>query len=297
MRVPSRPLRRGFCERGQRRILSAAHAHRYDEGISTVPHPDLSIMPKRPVTRSDRDPGSATRIQKILADSGLGSRRACEQLIVDGRVEVDRKLITELGARADPHRQEIRVDGQVIRPKRRVCYLVNKPKGFVCTNRDPERRPRVIDLVPDGEQLFTVGRLDMASEGLILVTNDGELANQLAHPRYGVPKTYRVHVEGVPTKEELDQLRRGVHLAEGFAKVENIRIRSKRRNGATLEMVLREGKNREVRRVLARIGHKVLELRRIALGPLRLEDVPPGAYRELTRTEIKQLTETRSQRR
>ena len=248
-------------------------------------------MSRRPANTDPTSKPAGVRVQKVLADCGLGSRRACEQLILEGRVEVDRQLVTELGTRADPQTQEIRVDGQVIRPQRRVWYLVNKPKGFVCTNKDPEGRPRVVDLVPEGEQLFTVGRLDKASEGLILVTNDGEVANQLTHPRYGVPKTYRVLVAGSPTRQALAELQKGVHLAEGFAKVDGLRTRGKRRQGTVLELVLREGKNREIRRLLARIGHKVLELKRIAIGPLKLEDVPSGAYRELTRREVKQLAE------
>ena len=263
----------------------------------TLPRVPFDAMPRRRPTPDPTAKAPGIRVQKLLADGGLGSRRACEQLILEGRVEVDREVITELGTRADPNRQEIRVDGQVIKPQRRIWYLVNKPKGFVCTNKDPDGRPRVVDLVPDGDQLFTVGRLDKASEGLILVTNDGEVANQLTHPRYGVPKTYRVVVAGTPSRESLEQLRKGIHLADGFAKVDQIRTRGKRRSGTVLEMVLREGKNREIRRVLAKIGHKVVELKRIAIGPLKLEDVPAGAYRELSRKEVKQLAEYGGKRR
>ena len=241
--------------------------------------------PSRTKPRDERPP----RLQKVLAAAGFGSRRACEQLIVDGRVEVDRGVVTELGTRVDAETQEIRVDGDVIRSARRVCYVVNKPPGVVATKRDPEGRARVIDFVPGGHQLFTVGRLDKASQGLILVTNDGDLANQLTHPRYGVSKTYRVTVAGHPTAEQLAGLRRGVHLAEGIAKVAEVRIQRRTKNDATLEIVLREGRNREIRRLLASIGHKVRKLQRVALGPLRLGDLPLGAYRQLTVAETRRL--------
>ena len=226
----------------------------------------------------------------MLAAAGVGSRRQCEELILAGRVEVDRKMVTELGTRADPSRQEIRVDGQSLPKTKRVYYAVNKPTGVVSTNSDPSGRPRVIDLIPSQTaRLFTVGRLDFNSEGLILVTNDGELANRLTHPRYGVEKTYRVQVVGRPTREVLAELRRGVRLAEGFARVEGLRVKSRHKDSAILEMVLREGRNREIRRVLARVGHKVLRLVRVSVGPVKLGKLPPGEHRQLTRDELAAL--------
>jgi 23S rRNA pseudouridine2605 synthase len=171
-----------------------------------------------------------------------------------------------------------------------VYFAVNKPPGVVCTNRDPAGRPRVIDLVPPGhERLFAIGRLDFNSEGLILVTNDGELANLLTHPRYEVPKTYRAVVAGRPERETLERLRRGVHLAEGMARVEDVYVKSHHKDSTNLEMVLREGKNREIRRVLAKVGHKVMRLTRLAVGPVRLADLPRGAARPLTRQEVESL--------
>jgi pseudouridine synthase len=161
----------------------------------------------------------------------------------------------------------------------------------VSTTRDPDGRPRVIDLAPDGQRLFMVGRLDVSSEGLILVTNDGELANLLAHPRYGVEKTYQVQVAGLPEPEVLERLRRGVHLAEGLAHAKRVWIKSQHKQSTILEMVLDEGKNREVRRLLAQVGHKVLHLRRTALGPLRLGELPPGECRPLRRDEVRALRE------
>ncbi len=239
-------------------------------------------------SRIDSD-NKPPRLQKALAAAGLGSRRSCEQLILDGRVEVDRQVVTELGARVDPYSQEIRVDGELLRLQNRVCYLVNKPPGFVSTNRDPDGRPRVVDLVPGGDSMFTIGRLDRFSEGLILVTNDGELANRLAHPRYGVHKTYRVVVIGHPDRKTLAKLQQGVRLAEGVVRAIDLKVKSRGPQSTTLQMELAEGKNREIRRMLAKFGHRVQSLKRIAVGPLRLKDVPPGAYRELTQQELNQL--------
>ncbi|MFV2066592.1 MAG: pseudouridine synthase [Pirellulales bacterium] len=230
------------------------------------------------------------RLQKVLAAAGLGSRRACETLIEEGRVEVDAQVVMRMGTKVDPLRQEIRVDGEALAKRRHVYYAVHKPKGVVSTSSDPEGRPRVIDLVPERlGRLFNVGRLDRASEGLILLTNDGELANQLTHPRFGIEKTYHVEVAGHADRVILAKLRRGVRLAEGFAKVVHVRIKRRRKQSTVLEMVLDEGRNREIRRLLARVEHKVLRLTRVAVGPVRLGDLPPGSYRELTRTELKAL--------
>ena len=230
------------------------------------------------------------RLQKVLAAAGFGSRRQCEELIVTGRVEVDGRPVTQLGTRVDPQRNCITVDGDPLKPARLLYYAVNKPAGVVSTNRDPSGRPRVIDLAPAGEnRLFCVGRLDLNSEGLILLTNDGELTQRLTHPRYEVPKTYRVLVAGRPSPEVLARLKRGVHLAEGMARVEQVRVRSHQKESTVLELVLREGKNREVRRVLARVGHKVMRLTRLAVGPIRLGALALGAARPLTRSEVEQL--------
>jgi 23S rRNA pseudouridine2605 synthase len=230
------------------------------------------------------------RLQKVLAAAGLGSRRQCEELILTGRVEVDRKVVTELGTKVDPVEQQIRVDGVTLPQADRMYFAVHKPPGVVCTNRDPAGRPRVIDLVPFPElRLFPVGRLDLHSEGLILLTNDGELANRLMHPRYGVEKTYRVLVAGRPTPEVLTELRRGVYLAEGVARVSSVAVKKDVKQSTVMEMVLKEGQNREIRRILARVGHKVIRLMRLAVGPVRLGDLPPGGFRRLTREEVEAL--------
>lgn len=243
----------------------------------------------RPRAAAAAPSASGQRLQKVLAAAGVASRRECEERILEGRVEVDRQVVTELGFRVDPETQEIRVDGQVLPRPKHLYFLVHKPMGVVSTNRDPARRMRVIDLVPDETRMFTVGRLDRSSEGLILVTNDGELANQLTHPRYGIPKTYRAQVLGFPTPETLQKLRKGVYLAEGVARVAELKARGRHSRGAELELVLTEGRNREIRRILARVGHKVLRLRRIALGPLKLGTLQPGESRRLTPAEVQSL--------
>jgi 23S rRNA pseudouridine2605 synthase len=227
-----------------------------------------------------------------LAAAGIGSRRECEELILAGRVEVDGEPATELGTRVDPLRQHIRVDGVSLPRPKRVYHALNKPAGVVCTNRDPSGRVRAVDLVRSDERLFTVGRLDRTSEGLILVTNDGELANQLTHPRYGVEKRYLVRVAGSPDPSLFHKLQRGIHLAEGIARVSDVRVRKRTARFTDLEVSLREGRNREIRRILARVGHKVLRLKRIAIGPLRLGMLPVGATRALTRDEVRQLRES-----
>jgi 23S rRNA pseudouridine2605 synthase len=231
------------------------------------------------------------RLQKVLAAAGIASRRECEELIVSGRVEVDRQTVVKLGTRVDPVNQEIRVDGVALPRPQRLYYVVHKPVGVVTTNYDPSGRARVIDLVPTDQRVFPVGRLDRTSEGLILVTNDGALANLLTHPRFGVEKTYWALVDGHPDNHTLDKLREGVHIAEGKAKASSVHV--KRRNPGTSELiiVLDEGRNRQIRRMLARVGHKVLRLKRIAVGPLILGDLPAGACRKLGPQDVELLME------
>jgi len=232
---------------------------------------------------------SQQRLHKILAEAGIGSRRKCEEIIQEGRVEVDGEFVTELGVQIDPDKQKITVDGQRVKIRGKKYFALNKPPGVLSTNFDPDGRMRVIDLVPQEERLFTIGRLDRGSEGLIIVTNDGELSNRLAHPRYGVAKTYHVEVAGHPTVDDIKAIRAGVHFAEGFVKPETARMKKKNKHSTTLEIILREGKNREIRRLLARVGHKVQRLKRISIGPLKLGEMPTGAFRELTAEEIKAL--------
>jgi len=233
------------------------------------------------------------RLNKFLAHAGIGSRRHVETLIQGGRVAIDGQVIRELGTRVDPGEHKISVDGQPIRPEKLVYWVVNKPRGYLCTNYDPARRGRAIDLVPQvAQRVYTVGRLDEASEGLLLLTNDGDLANRLTHPRFGVEKTYLVLVAGDPTPDDLKLLLKGVWLSEGHVKAKRIK-REKREKGNTwLRIVLNEGKNREIRRMLAKLEHKVLRLRRITLGPLVLATLPTGKARRLTHAEVEELRRT-----
>ncbi len=243
-------------------------------------------------SEEDSEQNPQIRLQKFLASAGLGSRRNCEEFILDGRVTVDGETLTDLGVRVDPRTQVIQLDGERIRPQRKRYYLLNKPPGYVCTNHDPQGRPRAIDLVPQDEtRLFTVGRLDENSRGLIVVTNDGELAHRMAHPRFSVPRRYQVHVAGNPTQETFNQLREGIHFSEGkftFSKVHRIRTQGK---STVLEVELHQGRNRELRRMLARVGHKVMSLERVTFGPLNLGRLTIGKYRPLRTDELAELRE------
>jgi len=230
------------------------------------------------------------RLQKVLAAAGVGSRRHCEELILAGRVSVDRDVISELGVRVDPVKQKICVDTVPIRVEKKRYFLLFKPRGCLCTAHDPAGRLKAIDLLPkDFGRLFTVGRLDENSEGLLLVTNDGELAHRLAHPRFQVERRYRVLVAGQPTAQVLAQLKQGQFFHEGKFRVRDARRVASKGQSTVLELTLTEGQNREIRRLLARVGHKVMALRRIAFGPLMLGALEPGDYRPLSGVEIKAL--------
>src|SRR5262249_34280422 len=187
------------------------------------------------------------------------------------------QTVRELGTRVDPEKQKIAVDGQLIHAEKHVYWLVNKPRGYLCTNYDPAGRPRAVDLVPHVPQRgYTVGRLDEDSEGLLLLTNDGELANRLTHPRFGVEKAHPVQVAGRPTPAGVRQLLRGVWLSEGRGRARSVKRLKIQGESSWLRVVLSEGKNREIRRMLARLGHKVLRLRRVEIGPVALGRLPAG---------------------
>jgi 23S rRNA pseudouridine2605 synthase len=230
------------------------------------------------------------RLQRFLASTGLGSRRRCEEFITAGRVSIDGEIKRDLGTRVDPRRQRVMFDGQAVRQEPLRYFLLNKPRGYLCTNSDPSGRPLAIDLIPAGKlRLFTVGRLDESSEGLILVTNDGELAHRLAHPRFQVPRTYAVQVAGRPTPEILTSLRDGMFFHEGRFRLKWVRRTGSKGNSAFLEVGLDHGQNREIRRLFARVGHKVMRLKRIAFGPLSLNKLSEGRFRPLTGTELKEI--------
>jgi 23S rRNA pseudouridine2605 synthase len=230
------------------------------------------------------------RLNKFLARAGVGSRRHCDEMILRGRVKVAGQVVRELGTKIEAEGIEVCVDGQPLRAEVAVHWLVNKPRGVLCTNHDPAGRPLAIDLVPHVHQrVYTVGRLDEDSEGLLLLTNDGELAHHLMHPRFGVEKTYIVQVAGRPSREDVQQLLQGVWLSDGHVRARHVRRMKSQGESTWLEIVLSEGKNREIRRMLARLNHKVLRLKRTAIGPVVLGRLASGKSRPLTKAELSRL--------
>jgi pseudouridine synthase len=254
------------------------------------------------------DDSSGIRLQKILSQAGVASRRAAEKLIEEGRVSVNGRTVREMGVKADPRADDIRVDGRRLRaPERHRYILLNKPAGVVTTRSDPQRRQTVIDLLHGvREYVYPVGRLDYDSEGLLLLTNDGELAARLTHPRHEVERTYEAYVVGTPDPEAIDKLRRGIPLDGKRTMPAEVRLLSrpapalregaglekrnhdKRANGVLL-ITIHEGRNRQVRRMCEAVGHPVRKLRRVRIGPITDRRLRLGQWRELTRTEVEKL--------
>ena len=224
------------------------------------------------------------RLAKYLAHAGVASRRASERLIADGRVTVDGAVVTDPATDVSGDGHDIRVDGRPARGEPTEVHLLHKPKGVVSTASDTHGRRTVVDLVPSRRRLYPVGRLDADTTGLILLTNDGALANRLTHPRYEVPKTYRATVIGRPGDGAVQRLRAGIELDDGSTAPAQVRA-----SGDIVEITLREGRKRQVRRMLDAVGHPVLELERVALGPLTLRGLEPGAHRRLTPAEVEAL--------
>jgi pseudouridine synthase len=255
--------------------------------------PDQDAGPGEPERDTLADPAGpeGVRLQKVLAAAGLGSRRHCEELIGEGRVEVDGQVVRWFGARVDPERQVIRVDGLRIPARQGLVYLaLNKPPGVLTAMSDDRGRKTIADLLPSGgERLFHVGRLDYDTEGLILLTNDGELAHRLAHPRYGVLKTYVADVAGPVPSGLGRRLAAGIELEDGIAAADKFRVIDRAGSRALVEITLHEGRKHIVRRMLAEAGHPVSRLVRTQLGPVRLGSLAPGTSRELTTAEIGEL--------
>ena len=233
------------------------------------------------------------RLQKILSQAGIASRRASEQLMLDGRVQVNGATIRELGSKADPARDDIRVDGRRVKVVEQHRYLLlNKPRGYVTTRSDPQRRPTVIDLLRGvREYVYPVGRLDFDSEGLLLLTNDGDMAARLTHPSHGVARVYEARVLGVPDERDVQRLTRGLVVEGRRTAAADVRLLPVRRGDeeATLVVTIREGRNRQVRKMCEAIGHPVTHLRRVAIGPIRDPKLKPGAFRDLREQEIEAL--------
>ena len=231
------------------------------------------------------------RLQKVLARAGLGSRRVCEELVADGRVTVNGE-VARLGRRVDPEHDAVELDGvPVVVRDDLVYYLLNKPTGYVSTASDPEGRPTVVELVPDSPRVFPVGRLDYDTEGLLLLTNDGDLTHRLTHPRFGVVKTYLAEVEGDPSPATVRALREGVELDDGRTAPARVNVVQRRDATAAVELGIHEGRNRQVRRMCEAVGHPVVRLVRTRIGPLRDGSLKPGKWRALTPVEVRRLYE------
>ncbi|MDA0933729.1 MAG: pseudouridine synthase [Planctomycetota bacterium] len=257
-----------------------------------------AAKPKRAPIRVTAEAGAPVvedglvRINRFLAAAGLASRRAAEELIEAGRVTVNGEVVTELGTRVDPANDDVRVDDQRLKKEPPVYILFNKPKGVVCTNARQEQRPRVVDHLPDVRgRVYTVGRLDAESEGLILVTNDGDFAQRIAHPRYELAKTYAVLIRGKIDDSELQKARGGVWLAEGKTSGARILVERRGRDRTYLKVSLKEGRNREIRRIFARLGYPVLSLKRVRIGQLTLHGLGAGRYRFLRPEEVSALVD------
>lgn len=246
---------------------------------------------------------SGVRLQKLISEAGVASRRAAEQLILDGRVMVNGTAVRELGTRADPDEDDVRVDGRRLPKPTRRYILMNKPRGYVSTRSDPEGRPTVIELLEAARirgYYYPVGRLDYDSDGLIILTNDGAFAERLMHPRYMLERAYEARVRGVPDQKALDRLRKGVPLDGERTQPAHVSI-SKLVDGkstpqAVVEVILKEGRNRQVRRMLEAVGHPVLRLTRVRIGAVRLGTLKPGEMRDLQPREIASLIKSKDQR-
>jgi pseudouridine synthase len=244
---------------------------------------------------NDAEPGNRLRLQKILSAAGVASRRLAEELILQGRVAVNGNTVTELGTKADPDADEIKVDGRRIRTAQRRRYvLLNKPRGYITSRSDPEGRPTVMDLMKAiKEYIYPVGRLDYDSEGLLLLTNDGELAARLTHPRHEVEKVYEARVKGVPDDHALERLARGMPIDGRRTAPAKIRASEPFVKGGgeqtIVEISIHEGRQRQVRRMFDAVGHPVVRLKRVRIGPLEDPDMPVGHWRELTPKEIAEL--------
>ncbi|MET3811172.1 pseudouridine synthase [Arthrobacter sp. UYEF3] len=265
---------------------------RFGQSLGPVRKPARKRGPRAEVPQSELHDADGVRLQKVMASAGVASRRVCEEMIAEGRVEVDGQVVTELGVRVDPETAVIHVDGLRIQLDENMVYMVfNKPKGVVSTMEDPDGRPCISDFVRNhhGERLFHVGRLDVATEGLLLLTNDGELANRLTHPSYEVPKTYLVQVRGPFPQGVGAQLKGGIELEDGMASVDSFKLVDSTPGHVLIEVVLHSGKNRIVRRLFDAVGFPVLRLVRVKVGPIGLGDQRQGSIRNLGKQEVGHL--------
>lgn len=231
-----------------------------------------------------------TRLQKYLADAGIGSRRACEQIILEGRVRVNGETVKQLGSKVEADSDRVTVDSRPVRARRKLYVALHKPPGYICTRQDPEQRATVFELLPrEWGNLYPVGRLDRASEGLLFLTNDGQFCLRLTHPRFGVRKTYRVTVLGRAGEALARKAVQGVREHGEFLKADKARVLAANNSHSLIELELTEGKNQEVRRLLGTLGLTITRLERIKIGRIKLGELPPGKWRILTEPEISSL--------
>jgi len=289
-KTPKKPAggRKGAAPGPKPRRAKAAGPRR------TGARPTSSRRTKKPTAEhpTDKEMGKQ-RIQKVLASFGFASRRAVEEMVAEGRISVNGRKVAKLPCFVDPQVDDIRIDGSTLRlghDRRRVYYLLNKPRGVLCTQVDPSGRPRAVDLVPQAPgRIYCVGRLDKESTGLLILTNDGELTEYLTHPSHGVMKTYVVEVDGRVTGDQIDRLKKGLYIDGKRTRGPRIKVLRRRPKTTSLEVGLTEGRNREIRRMLARLGNKVRRLKRTAIGPVTDRGLKIGSHRELTPREVARL--------
>ena len=238
------------------------------------------------------------RIQKILAKAGIASRREAEKILIEGRVTVNGKIVDQLGFKADPSKDYIKVDGKrLARFEPKVTLLLNKPRGYLSTVKDPKGRPTVIDLLKNIKwRVYPVGRLDFDAEGLLLLSNDGDFTYFLSHPKFSIPRTYLVKIRGIPEEERLARLKRGVMLEDGDAKAVSVQVFRQREKNSWIQVVVTEGRNRLVKRMFSAINCPVLKLKRVGFGPIQLGDLRIGQYRYLTAEEMMKLRRISSEK-
>ena len=230
------------------------------------------------------------RLQKILSRAGITSRRKAEKLIIEGKVKVNGKIVKELGVKADIEKDKIEVNGEVISIPKAIYVILYKPPYYLTTMYDPKGRKKVTDLIKNiPYRIFPVGRLDYDAEGLLLMTNDGKFANLITHPRYRISKTYLVKIEGNPSKKIIEEMKKGVEIGKGKAHISYVKLIYKREKTSLIEIIIKEGRYREIKRIFEKIGHPVIRIKRIAIGPLKIGKLKPGEYRFLTHEEVKKI--------
>ncbi len=245
--------------------------------------------PKKPKKTKSSIPAGKQRLQKILAASGVDSRRKCETLILEHAVTVNGEIVCELPAFADAEKDDIRVDGRRIKSAKKVYFLLNKPKGVICTSSDPQRRQKAVDLVDCPERVVCVGRLDIDTTGAIILTNDSELVNRLTHPKYELSKTYHIIVRGRVESGDVEKLKKGIWLSEGRTQGAAVKIVRRSHLETTLQVVISQGLNRQIRRMFSQLGYKVKALKRTQIGDIVLKGIAAGNYKRLTKPQLAYL--------